>query len=811
MKKATLLLIMLTLFFTVVLSACDNDSIEQSVINDAEQNSINNAEPISITRYYHVQSFNFDFDERTQGRFFMHQNQLHLYTLLEIGTESGDSEFALITFDADVSNKRELFRTVLDENVDFFDIRGFDKHDNGYISLVTHDFVVNYPHTREDVFASEESIEGTGNYVYRRISPTGEIVSVLNIDAINNDERHIFIFEIAFDLDGNAVASVWWFPADFDFSATGGIIPQGVRGESFLLFDNGITGDFREVDREVFLSGLFFNRTHDGQVIAPSVRWNPYSDITMFYMVDFENTAVVEGPKIKAESSIDSISGVFPALETSLFDFYFIDNEQRLFGYRKPDGSLTKLINFIELGINLDTRLDRYGFLQWSDGRITVVTRHRNSSLRREEITLYLLTPSDEPWRADEPEREVITLGGIDVNMSPLIDQVIEFNRTSTTHRVEVVNYTREDMDRLRTELITGRGPDVFMLSWWGSDLVAALAEGFFILDLYEKIDADPILNRNDFFPSILSTWENSRGELVQIAPDFSIQSIMGMQSVFPSAPDSWTYADFISFYQESREAGYPYPLGQTLDRFLILEKLLFTDDTFFSERNGTANFDSQAFIDVLNFAMTIPADQGWESVAHLAQIGQWDPISNLVNGEQLLLPFANINHLMHFRTLQARLGGITAFGFPSNDAPTHAVQVSSGTAMGIRANSPHVDAAWEFVRLSLLPDTSHDGNTFPMRVDLFEQLIYEELNRAEPATVFGGGNEHELPPMTEADAELLRELIANIGHKPVNDHPIQHIVNEDIAAFFAGNRTAEDTARIIQSRVGIFLAERAR
>jgi len=59
--------------------------------------------------------------------------------------------------------------------------------------------------------------------------------------------------------------------------------------------------------------------------------------------------------------------------------------------------------------------------------------------------------------------------------------------------------------------------------------------------------------------------------------------------------------------------------------------------------------------------------------------------------------------------------------------------------------------------------------------------------------------------------ADCVRELIENIGHKPVNDHPVQHIVNEDTAAFFAGIRSAEETARIIQSRVSIFLAERQR
>jgi ABC-type glycerol-3-phosphate transport system substrate-binding protein len=292
------------------------------------------------------------------------------------------------------------------------------------------------------------------------------------------------------------------------------------------------------------------------------------------------------------------------------------------------------------------------------------------------------------------------------------------------------------------------------------------------------------------------------------------IQTIVGKQSDFPKAPENWNYADFIAFYKEAGVAGYDYPFGQAIDRRLILVMLLFADDTFFCERTSVANFESEAFIDVLNFVMTIPADQGFDSVSHLALEGRWDPVGNLLRGEQLLLPFTNINSMADFRTLQTRLGGITAFGFPSNTSPTHAVQVGSGNAVGIRSNSPHIEAAWEFVRLGLIPGTSNDGIHFPLRIDLFEQLLYDEINRSteeEDAGAFWLGGYIEWTQMTETDADLLRELVSNIGHTPIIGHPVQNIVNEDVQAFFAGVRSAEDTARIIQSRVQTLLAERER
>jgi len=807
MKKLTILLI--AILVMIILIGCQRGSYEHGDVENG-QYTVDNMGLLGATRHYDVQSFRLDIDiDFWQFYFFLHQEQLNLF-LLEECDDTLNSYVHLLVMDADGANLREVYRTVLDENIDYFRIIGVEKHDDGYISLVSTDHVILPPYTREDFFDGLWGFEVEYKYIYRSISPDGEVVSEIEIEALNNDERQITISDIAFDVDGNAVASATWLPADFDLSATGGMIPEGVGGQSFFLFNNGLTGDFHEVTDTRFSPALF-NRMNDGQVIAPSFAWSHETDVVMFYEIDFENIAVIDGPVIEREIPIDSISGVFSAPEASEFDLYFIGNERELFGYRKLDGTFTSLIDFLQLGVSINHwGIDRHSFLLWDDGQITIVDIGWDASLGREEINLFLLTPSDEPLSSMSMEREIIVLGGVDVNFSPLIDQVAVFNRQSGTHRIEVINYTHDDMDRLRAELIAGRGPDMFALSWFEVDFVTALAEGQFMLDLYSMIDADPEITREDFFSTVLSTWENSRGELVQIAPEFSILTILGMQSAFPEAPENWNYADFVAFYQDARAAGYDYPLGQ-IDRLLILEKLLFADDTFFCEDEAVANFDSESFINVLNFAMTIPEYQGWDSVSHLAMEGLWDPVGNLLRGEQLLLPLENIFGPFSFRALQTRLGGITAFGFPSNDAPTHAVQVVFGTSIGIRSNSPHIDAAWEFVRLSLLSDASHSRNSFPLRIDLFEQLIYDELNRTEPTELFLVSGNIELPPMTETDVDFLRELVSNIGHKLVGEHPVQNIVNEDVQAFFAGIRSAEDTARIIQSRVSILLAERER
>ena len=69
---------------------------------------------------------------------------------------------------------------------------------------------------------------------------------------------------------------------------------------------------------------------------------------------------------------------------------------------------------------------------------------------------------------------------------------------------------------------------------------------------------------------------------------------------------------------------------------------------------------------------------------------------------------------------------------------------------------------------------------------------------------------DHLKNPVTisEHDAQRLRSLIEETHFMPGKYPEIIRIMNEEVQKFFAGDRSAEDTAVIIQSRVSIFLSE---
>ena len=59
-------------------------------------------------------------------------------------------------------------------------------------------------------------------------------------------------------------------------------------------------------------------------------------------------------------------------------------------------------------------------------------------------------------------------------------------------------------------------------------------------------------------------------------------------------------------------------------------------------------------------------------------------------------------------------------------------------------------------------------------------------------------------------ESRTARELIYQATQLRLTEYPCADIIQEEAAAFFAGDKTAEETADIIQSRVEIYLAEQS-
>ncbi|MCL2563367.1 MAG: extracellular solute-binding protein, partial [Oscillospiraceae bacterium] len=431
--------------------------------------------------------------------------------------------------------------------------------------------------------------------------------------------------------------------------------------------------------------------------------------------------------------------------------------------------------------------------------------------------------------RADLPEHEIITLGGFGV-WENVRDMVREFNRNSQTHQIEIRDYytsgsdTMEDFFtaefRFMMDVLTGQAPDIIVGS---PSSLATLAERDLLVDLYSLIDADPVLSRDDFLPNILRTMEAPDGSLPMISNSFIIETIIGLADVVGDI-ESWTFAEMLALIERAEAAGMEFFLAEffTAERFLHTA-ILYSDEDFIDWSENRVNVDNEAFIQLLEIAYRLPhvmADHSMEEWMALP-----DPIIRMLRGEQLI-DFVDIRDIDAYQMLAGMLGeDFVALGMPTRDGGAHAVRASAGFA--ISATSTQQDAAWSFIRRALMPyfDGMNEeealGWRFPLRVDLYEAMIVEA--RTPLMEIDADGNEEEVPrggrggghfmvylyAMTEAEERGFRAIVETASIAGRFDDRVMEMILEETLPFFAGDRSAADTARILQNRLQMYLSER--
>ena len=62
--------------------------------------------------------------------------------------------------------------------------------------------------------------------------------------------------------------------------------------------------------------------------------------------------------------------------------------------------------------------------------------------------------------------------------------------------------------------------------------------------------------------------------------------------------------------------------------------------------------------------------------------------------------------------------------------------------------------------------------------------------------------------PMTQSDIDYIDKLISGLKTYANADANIYGIIQDETKAFFSGNKSAEDTAKLIQDRVSTYLGE---
>ena len=484
--------------------------------------------------------------------------------------------------------------------------------------------------------------------------------------------------------------------------------------------------------------------------------------------------------------------------------YFYYTLGSSLYGYKEDTSDCERILGWLDCDIDQDT-IRALGLL--SDGGILCTAYGGESGGE-----LILLAQQD---ASSLTEKTVLTLATMSLD-SALRKQVLQFNRQSEQYRIEVRDYSEYNtaenytagLTKMNTEIITGHIPDILDISRLP---VGQYAGKGLLEDLYPYIDSDPELSREGLVGSVMKALEQGGG-LYQVSPSFGILSLVGRTDVV-GEDMGWTLDEMNALLAKQPEG------TQLLDQYITKSDILYylcamNMNRYMDWSQGTCSFNSDDFIKVLKFCDTFPNE------VDMSDGSYGDEVSGVQSGKKIL----TMSEMSDFESIQlyeAMFGGdVTYKGFPREDGIGNVVYVSSGLGMSKACRDK--DGAWSFLRTLLTEEYQESGDiwSFPTNKAAFdnklersmekETITDEQGNEIEVSSSGIGvdGFFVELYAVTQEQADKIMALIDSADTALVFDDNVMNIVKDEAAAYFVGEKTAEDTAALIQNRVSLYINE---
>lgn len=403
-----------------------------------------------------------------------------------------------------------------------------------------------------------------------------------------------------------------------------------------------------------------------------------------------------------------------------------------------------------------------------------------------------------------ESQKTTVTLGLMNA-AEQLEDIVAAYNRFNGEIRVEIKQYDMGDdyergLQQLKLDLVSGEAPDMIDVSLINADVY--MAKGVFA-DLYDFMDADPSFDREMLLEPVRRAYE-SEGHLYSMGAAFQLHTIWGADSVV-NGRQGVTMEEMIQVL-ESRGKNINAIFGFSADEPVLTTLCTFAMNEFIDWDQGKCDFSGQYMKEILDFAKEYT---GVAMESYLEEIQK---------GE-ILLTIGCIRKVADYQ-LQREIYGeeVSFIGCPTVQGTGTAVG-GVGEELAVNAKSDKQEQAWDFFKYFIR--NTYNDSCFPTYRENFDVFISEAMadtireydgeTYIEPKGTYAHGDAYiEVFAAGQQDVDTVLALIDGAAARYKYNTDIQNIINEEAESYFQGQKDYESVARVIQSRVSIYLAEQA-
>ena len=447
---------------------------------------------------------------------------------------------------------------------------------------------------------------------------------------------------------------------------------------------------------------------------------------------------------------------------------FLLTNSDGLSGYDLASGKVQTIASWRELGAQADAEQ-----IFRTDGGYVLFSPNEAA------LTLVL-------WKAGAGSaKQVLTLAvAADCPVWYEFTQLFEyFNLSQQEYQIDYTIYSdspygdAEPMDVLRTKIMAGQSPDLFAFYSDGNQ-APPLAPRAVCADLRELL---PDVTEDSLLPGLFDVLTQD-GALYVLPLTVRVDTLI-MPSNLIDSPGV-TLEDLETAREKIPGDWVPVDSWNTPGNLFGLTAA-FCIGRFVDRETGTCRFETQEFIDILDWCKNWGGDGSTPEAPEktLMKLGWISSLSWLASREDIAKEWFDG-------------AGYTYAGYPVGEGGSAYLVL---TSLGVSTSCQNLAGAKAFLAYCF-SGKQESGLPANMEVLREELAQYKAGNRTD---WYG-----EVENISEADEAKFLELLSSVTVLEGMDQALENILSEEADAYFAGAATAQQAAKIIQSRASLYLQE---
>lgn len=475
------------------------------------------------------------------------------------------------------------------------------------------------------------------------------------------------------------------------------------------------------------------------------------------------------------------------------YDFYYKDSTS-LYGYKMKEQKADKLLDFVASNMNGQ---NMNAMVALSDGSFvaTEYDSQGNMSLNR----YAKVDPSE------VSDKITLQLGGtyIDENIK---EAVIAFNKVNDKYAINIKDYSNSEdpQQQFAADIVAGNIPDIIYMSDLplGEYVNKGVLED--LTSYFEKEGLD-----KDLIGSVAEAMQTD-GKFYYVSPSASISTIVGNSDIV-GTKTGWTVQEFLDLAnkEKGKSDAFSYPYRSTL--FYTLVGSCMSDYVDWS--TGECQFDSPEIKAILEYCKEYGKPDDYE-LDHSDSLPKQIREGKVYLSEQTLdmQSTVMINKMFNDKAC--------FIGYPCKDG--NGTYLAFNGMYSISAKSQNKEGAWEFLKSLMTKEyqAQHTYYGIPTRQDAYEMYKKEQTTtesyvdefgkKVEPMDSSYGYDDLEvhIGPLSDDEIKVFEDVLNHATRAYQMDSKLMNIFSEEVAAYFADDKSVDDVCKVIQNRVSTYVNE---